>query len=145
MSDLQLVLGDWAQLAEPASKIRFDVFVDEQKVPEEIELDEFDAVSLHAVVFDGVEPVATGRLLPDGHIGRMAVAKVARGKGVGGLVLQALIDEGKKREFKEFVLSAQTHAMGFYAKYGFVAEGDIYLDAGIEHKDMRLVCIDAKM
>ncbi len=139
MNNFRLVLGDWAQLAESASKIRFDVFVNEQKVPAEIELDEFDAVSLHAVVFDGAEPVATGRLLPDGHIGRMAVAQVARGKGVGGLVLQALIDEGKKRGFKEFVLSAQTHAMGFYAKYGFVAEGDVYLDAGIDHKDMRLI------
>lgn len=138
MNNFRLVLGDWAQLAESASKIRFDVFVDEQKVPAEIELDEFDAVSLHAVVFDGAEPVATGRLLPDGHIGRMAVAKSARGKGVGAIVLQRLIEEGRQRGFKELVLSAQTHAMGFYGKYGFVAEGDIYLDAGIEHKDMRL-------
>ncbi|MDY3330518.1 MAG: GNAT family N-acetyltransferase [Pelistega sp.] len=139
MSNFRIVLGDWAELSEPASKIRFEVFVDEQKVPADIELDDFDPVSLHAVVFDGDEPVATGRLLPDGHIGRMAVAKVARGKGVGGIVLQTLIDEGKKRGFKELVLSAQTHAMGFYGKYGFVEEGDVYLDAGIDHKDMRLV------
>lgn len=138
MEQFRIVLGDWSELSESASRIRFDVFVEEQKVPAEMELDEFDAVSLHAVVFEGEEPVATGRLLPDGHIGRMAVAKSARGKGVGAIVLQRLIEEGRQRGFKELVLSAQTYAMGFYGKYGFVAEGDIYLDAGIEHKDMRL-------
>lgn len=136
---LRLVLGDWQTLSEAASVVRFDVFVHEQQVPADIELDAFDSVSVHAVVFtkDNV-PVATGRLLPDGHIGRMAVAKQARGKGLGGMVLQALIEEGCKRGFKEFVLSAQLHALGFYRRYGFVEEGNIYLDAGIEHKTMRL-------
>lgn len=136
----RLVLGSWETLAEAATLVRFAVFVDEQQVPAEIELDEFDAVSLHAVVFDEHgDPVATGRLLPDGHIGRMAVMASARGSGVGGMVLQALIEEGRRRGHKALVLSAQTHAIGFYAKYGFVAEGDIYLDAGIDHRDMRLV------
>ena len=136
----RLVLDSWDTLAEAATLVRFAVFVDEQQVPAEIELDEFDAVSLHAVVFDEHNnPVATGRLLPDGHIGRMAVMASARGSGVGGMVLQALIEEGRRRGHKALVLSAQTHAIGFYAKYGFVAEGDIYLDAGIDHRDMRLV------
>lgn len=135
----RLVLDSWDTLAEAATLVRFAVFVDEQQVPAEIELDEFDAVSLHAVVFDEHNnPVATGRLLPDGHIGRMAVMTSARGSGVGGMVLQALIEEGRRRGHKALVLSAQTHAIGFYAKYGFVAEGDIYLDAGINHRDMRL-------
>lgn len=135
----RLVLDSWDTLAEAATLVRFAVFVDEQQVPAEIELDEFDAVSLHAVVFDEHNnPVATGRLLPDGHIGRMAVMASARGSGVGGMVLQALIEEGRHRGHKALVLSAQTHAIGFYAKYGFVAEGDIYLDAGINHRDMRL-------
>lgn len=135
----RLVLDSWDTLAEAATLVRFAVFVDEQQVPAEIELDEFDAVSLHAVVFDEHNnPVATGRLLPDGHIGRMAVMASARGSGVGGMVLQALIEEGRRRGHKALVLSAQTHAIGFYAKYGFVAEGDIYLDAGINHRDMRL-------
>lgn len=139
----QLVMSDWQTLADAATYIRFAVFVDEQKVPADIELDEFDAISVHAVVFDEQNnPVATGRLLPDGHIGRMAVMAEARGSGVGGMVLQALIDEGRRQGFKALVLSAQTHAMGFYAKYGFVAEGEIYLDAGIDHRDMRLVFAD---
>lgn len=135
----RLVLGSWETLAKAATLVRFAVFVDEQQVPAEIELDDFDAVSLHAVVFDEHnDPVATGRLLPDGHIGRMAVMASARGTGVGGMVLQALIEEGRRRGHKALVLSAQTHAIGFYAKYGFMAEGDIYLDAGINHRDMRL-------
>lgn len=136
----RLVLGTWETLAEPATLVRFAVFVDEQQVPAEIELDDFDSVSLHAVVFDEHNnAVATGRLLPDGHIGRMAVLVSARGTGVGGMVLQVLIEEGRRQGHKALVLSAQTHAIGFYAKYGFVAEGDFYLDAGIEHCDMRLV------
>lgn len=137
---MRLEIGDWQKLQQAATQVRFEVFVDEQQIPAELELDEFDAVSVHAVVFDSQErPVATGRLLPDGHIGRMAVAQSARGTGVGGLVLQRLIDEGKRQGFKELVLSAQLHALGFYRRYGFVEEGDIYLDTGIEHKTMRLV------
>ncbi|NOL49694.1 GNAT family N-acetyltransferase [Pelistega europaea] len=137
---LRLVVGDWITLEKPATKVRFEVFVDEQQFPAEMEIDEFDAVSLHAVAFDAAgEAVATGRLLPDGHIGRMAVVKSARGTGVGGMVLQALIDAGQQHGFKELVLSAQTHALGFYGRYGFVAEGDIYLDSGVDHQTMRLV------
>ncbi|WP_159990468.1 GNAT family N-acetyltransferase [Pelistega ratti] len=138
--NLSLALGSWLQLGEAASKVRFEVFVHEQNVPIEIELDEMDESSLHAVVFNHAhEAVATGRLLPDGHIGRMAVSKSVRGSGVGGIILQTLIEEARQRGYKEVVLSAQLHAMGFYERYGFKAEGDIYLDASIEHKTMRLV------
>jgi len=135
-----LKAGDWNDLAADASLIRFEVFVQEQQVPPEEELDEIDKLSYHAVVYNEQQvPVATGRLLPDGHIGRMAVRKIARGTGIGGIVLAHLIDTARTQGYKEVVLSAQTHAIGFYEKYGFHAEGDIYLDAGIEHRLMRLV------
>lgn len=137
---LRLLIGSWAQLKEPATQVRYTVFVDEQQVPVEMELDEFDAVSSHAVVLDSQnQPLATGRLLPDGHIGRMAVMASARGLGLGAQVLQALIDLAKQKAMPEVVLSAQVHALGFYQKQGFIAAGDVYLDCGIEHKDMRLV------
>ena len=105
-----------------------------------MELDEFDALSTHAVIFDSeLLALATGRLLPDGHIGRMAVVANARGMGLGAQVLESLIHEAQKKAFPEVVLSAQVHAMGFYERFGFVAEGDVYLDCAIAHKDMRLV------
>ena len=76
----QIKLGDWAALQPEAQAIRFDVFVKEQQVPAEIELDEMDPLCLHAIAYDADgQAVGTGRLLPDGHIGRMAVMKVARG------------------------------------------------------------------
>ncbi|MEO8186211.1 MAG: GNAT family N-acyltransferase, partial [Burkholderiaceae bacterium] len=81
---MRIELGDWQSMRPWAGPLRFAVFVEEQRVPAEIELDSFDPLSVHAVAFDGNGgAVGTGRLLPDGHIGRMAVAKPARGSGVG--------------------------------------------------------------
>ncbi|MBS0354094.1 MAG: GNAT family N-acetyltransferase [Proteobacteria bacterium] len=129
-------LGEWPEFAALATPIRFRVFVDEQKVPADMELDEFDAVSCHALALIGDEPVGTGRLLPDGHIGRMAVLADWRGHGVGAVLLQALIDEAERRGMPRLVLSAQTHALGFYARFGFVPEGDVYEEAGLPHQAM---------
>ena len=123
------------QWAEP---LRFAVFVEEQHVPAEIELDALDPLSAHAVAFDANgRAVGTGRLLPDGHIGRMAVAKPARGSGVGSALLQVLMAEAKRRGHTHAVLSAQTHATEFYRKHGYCAYGDEYDDVGIPHIDMR--------
>jgi predicted GNAT family N-acyltransferase len=127
----------WEDAEKEAAAIRFRVFVDEQKVPAEIELDEWDAVCVHVIARCEGIAVGTGRLLPDGHIGRMAVLKEWRGKGVGDAMLQALIDLARTRGDKEVVLSAQTHALGFYRKHGFVEEGALYEDAGIPHQAMR--------
>lgn len=133
---LAVRLGSWAELSAQASPIRFTVFVDEQKVPVELELDEFDPLSCHALALAGDEAVGTGRLLPDGHIGRMAVLAGWRGRGVGALLLQALIDEAKRRGMARMVLNAQTHALGFYARFGFVPEGEEYEEAGLPHRTM---------
>ena len=127
----------WDEARAQASPIRFAVFVDEQKVPLEMELDEHDAECLHVIASDGTKAVGTGRLLPDGHIGRMAVLKEARGQGVGAAMLKVLMDAARARGDKGVALSAQTHAVGFYRRYGFVEEGPEYLDAGIPHRSMR--------
>ena len=127
----------WEKARAYASPIRFTVFVVEQGVPPEIELDEQDAVSLHAVAFEGAKPIATGRLLPDGHIGRMAVLKEWRGRGIGGEMLKELIAAARRRGDKESFLSAQVHAVPFYLAHGFVPEGGEYLEAGIRHQAMR--------
>lgn len=133
---LAVRLGSWGELSAQASPIRFTVFVDEQKVPVELELDEFDPLSCHALALAGDEAVGTGRLLPDGHIGRMAVLAGWRGRGVGALLLQALIDEATRRGMARVVLNAQTHALGFYARFGFVPEGEEYEEAGLPHRTM---------
>ena len=135
---LTVRLGSWNELSAQASPIRFTVFVVEQKVPVELELDEFDPLSCHALALAGDEAIGTGRLLPDGHIGRMAVLAGWRGRGVGALLLQALIDEAQRRGMTRVVLNAQTHALGFYARFGFVPEGEEYEEAGLPHRTMSL-------
>jgi len=84
-------------------------------------------------------PVGTGRLLPDGHIGRMAVLKPWRGKGVGTAMLHELLAAARDRGHATAELSAQTHAIGFYRRFGFEVTGEEYLEAGILHRAMRLV------
>jgi len=137
---IRLSLGDWASQQAGAKPVRHAVFVVEQKVPLDMEWDDMDNVSLHAVVYGNEEqPIATGRLLPDGHIGRMAVVKAMRGDGIGGLVLQALMEEARKRGDREVILSAQTHAEPFYQRYGFSRQGEEFMEAGIPHIEMRHV------
>jgi predicted GNAT family N-acyltransferase len=129
----------WQTHSEALYGIRRQVFIVEQGVPAEIEIDEWDALSRHVLATnpDGI-PVGCGRLLPDGHIGRMAVLAEGRGKGVGQQILQTLIAMAESGGITCILLSAQTHALGFYEKAGFVAEGPIYDDAGIPHRAMSL-------
>ncbi len=127
----------WEEARTEAAPIRFVVFVDEQKVPAEIELDEHDAACVHVIARAEGRAVGTGRLLPDAHIGRMAVLKEWRGRGVGAAMLDTLIAKARARGDQEVSLSAQTHALDFYRKQGFVEEGPQYLDAGIPHQTMR--------
>jgi len=134
----RLVLGDWSDCGADAALVRNEVFVQEQRVSLEEEMDGRDAGCVHAIVYDraGV-PVGTGRLLPDGHIGRMAVRRPERGQGVGSLLLTGLIDEARRRGHLQVILAAQVHAQAFYTAHGFRAEGRVFLDAGIDHINMR--------
>jgi predicted GNAT family N-acyltransferase len=135
----RIVTGDWESVREDAQKVRIEVFVIEQNVPLELEWDEGDDVSTHAIAYDEQgQAVATGRLLPDGHIGRMAVIKPLRGRGLGREVLQALLHQARIDGHKELRLHAQTHALPFYAQHGFVAEGEEFLEADMPHRLMRL-------
>lgn len=135
---LRLELGDWSQLQQQAKAIRFEVFVDEQKVPPEIELDDMDSVCLHALAWDAQgKAVGTGRLLPDGHIGRMAVRRSARGSGVGGALLTALMEQARQRGDTRVVLNAQTQAAAFYQRHGFEVVGPEFEEAGIAHVEMQ--------
>jgi predicted GNAT family N-acyltransferase len=134
---LRITLGNWTEQQGNAKAIRYDVFVLEQKIPVEDEWDEMDEVSVHAIAYDEGKAIGTGRLLPDGHIGRMAVKKSARRNGAGGLILAALIDESKRRGDKGVLLHAQLHASTFYERFGFVREGEEFDEVGIPHILMR--------
>ena len=138
MKDLEIEVVGWDEAEMLVMPVRTEVFVVEQGVPAEIERDAFDAACRHAIARDaGGRVVATGRLLPDGHIGRMAVRRAARGAGVGGAVLQALIAEAARRGLPEVALNAQTHALAFYLRHGFEAVGEVFMEAGIPHRAMR--------
>jgi predicted GNAT family N-acyltransferase len=117
--------------------IRRRVFIEEQGVPEALEWDDIDPRCEHVLAFasDGTA-VATARLLPDGHIGRMAVLAPWRGKGIGSAMLNHLVQRARERGFEVARLHAQTHALGFYARHGFEASGEEFLEAGIPHYAM---------
>ena len=138
--NIRIILGNWATLQPIAQAIRYEVFVTEQNIPVELEWDDMDALCLHAVAHDEQgQAIGTGRLLPDGHIGRMAVKKIARGTGVGGAILQALMGAAQKRGDAAVMLNAQSQVEPFYARYGFTREGVEFLEAGIPHIHMRRV------
>ncbi len=137
---INVKLGDWREQQSQAYAIRKDVFVLEQKVPDELEWDDMDQHSIHAIAYDdnGVA-VGTGRLLPDGRIGRMAVLASARGLGVGAHLLETLMQAARQRGDRRLVLSAQVQAEGFYGKFGFTRCGDIYTEADIPHIEMEFL------
>lgn len=128
---------DWLRDRERLSAVRRAVFIDEQKVPEGLEWDTDDSVAVHilATMPDG-RAIGCARLLPDGHIGRMAVLPAWRGRGVGRALLCAALSAARAHGFKGVRLSAQTHAAGFYAQAGFSVEGPEYAEAGIPHVAM---------
>lgn len=126
--------GAWDAIGADARPVREAVFLREQQVPADMEWDEHDAVSLHALARDPAgAPIGTGRLLPDGHIGRMAVMPDWRGMGVGRALLDALMDEARQYRMPRLLLHAQTAAAGFYRRFGFGAAGDEFMEAGIPH------------
>lgn len=134
-------LTDWRTDRVRLFAVRNTVFVQEQQVPLDEEEDEWDATATHflAETAQG-EVVATARLLHTGQIGRMAVLKAWRGQGTGRLMLQAVLRHAQQRGLVIF-LHAQLSALGFYEKAGFIAEGEIFIDAGIPHRVMRLNAI----
>ncbi|MFG3408773.1 GNAT family N-acetyltransferase [Streptomyces sp. NPDC048142] len=132
-------------------QVRRDVFVGEQNVPEELEYDAHDATAVHvlAVAADGTA-LGTGRLLHGadaaggtggdpavGSLGRLAVSREARGLGIGAALVRAIEDEARALGLTAVDLHAQTHALGFYERLGYVAYGPEFPDAGMPHRAMR--------
>jgi predicted GNAT family N-acyltransferase len=130
-------IADWTRDAGRLKSVRHDVFVVEQHVPESLEWDGIDADCVHALAEDADgRAIGCGRLLPDGHIGRMAVRPEWRGRGVGSALLERLVEVARARGDAKAMLNAQTHAMPFYARFGFVPAGEPFDEAGIPHQAM---------
>jgi len=130
------IICDYKSNIEDICAIRYEVFVDEQNVPEELEIDGLDGEAKHVLVFVDGLPIGTGRILDDGHIGRVSVLKDYRGFGIGKLIMQELIKWAQDMSLEKVWLSSQWHAHSFYLDLGFVCVGDIYKEAGIDHIKM---------
>ena len=129
--------NNWSELQAAARPVREAVFVREQQVPEEMEWDGYDAPSRHVIARNAAGvPIGTGRLLPDGHIGRMSVLPDWRSHEVGSALFERLLQLAKSCRMPRIELHAQSHAAGFYARYGFAAEGPEFMEAGIPHVRM---------
>ena len=131
-------LVDWRDASPDLSRIRTTVFVGEQNLQTEIEIDGRDPQCAHVLAETAAgEAIGTGRLMADGRIGRMAVLAAWRGRGVGAAMLEALMAEARRRGLREAYLHSQSHAKDFYARHGYAVEGEEYLEAGIPHIGMR--------
>jgi predicted GNAT family N-acyltransferase len=140
---LVILVKSWQQASQEAYVIRENVFIQEQGVPKDMELDGLDPAAKHALAYKGSLCVGTARLVHlanhDAQIGRMAVLSTFRNRGIGKAILKHLIALAKAEGVLALVLHSQVSAMSFYTKLRFVAEGPIYEEAGIPHRNMMLL------
>ncbi len=120
--------------------IRKQVFIKEQGVPSDLEWDGLDQDAVHLLaVTPTQQAVGTVRILNDGHIGRMAVLDEWRNQGIGRQLLKQILEVARQLGLEQVFLAAQTTAVDFYSRYGFIPEGKVFMDAGIAHRNMRLI------
>ncbi|MBT4205366.1 MAG: GNAT family N-acetyltransferase [Proteobacteria bacterium] len=130
---------EWGTNESLIKAIRIPVFVEEQNVPYDLDFDEFDPVASHWIAYSkNIYPVATVRLLADGHVGRMAVLKEHRRQGIGRMLILAVLDFAHETKMSKIFLHAQLPARAFYERVGFVAYGNVFVDANIDHIAMEL-------
>jgi predicted GNAT family N-acyltransferase len=139
---LEILLKSWKEAEVDAFLVRQQVFILEQGVPAELELDEFDLSAAHVLAYQDNRCIGTGRLVnlsaKQAQIGRMAVLAKFRGKGVGKQILLKLVYIAASQGVREIILHSQVSAIPFYEKLGFRAQGDVYDEAGIAHRNMML-------
>ena len=138
MSDgFRVRVADWARDGHALRDVRHAVFIVEQDVPEWLEWDGIDGDCRHAIAEDSTgRAIGCARLLPDGHIGRVAVLAAHRGRGVGNALMRCMLALAAELGHRRVMVSAQTHALAFYERLGFAAVGEEYDDAGIPHRAM---------
>jgi predicted GNAT family N-acyltransferase len=139
MSDYHITKAKWPEDAELLRKLREQVFVIGQRVDPHIEWDGKDKDCSHVLILDKQQQaIATGRLEPSGKLGRIAVIMTWRGKGLGSIVVNQLIEFAKEQGRESLYLNSQSHALEFYEKFGFIPKGHVFMEAGIPHQRMEL-------
>ena len=133
---IQCRVADWSVDKGALKSIRYQVFVDEQKVPVELEWDEYDDTATHFIVTLSGEAIACARLKDDGQIGRMAVLTEYRNQGIGQQLLRFVIRTAAEKNIDNVYLHAQVSAIPFYEKHGFTPVGEIFYEANIPHREM---------
>lgn len=137
-----ILIKTWQEAKQEAFLVRKHVFIEEQGVPVDMEIDEFDPIAKHALAYVDSKCVGTARLitLPGniGKIGRMAVLQTFRRQGIGRQLLNTLLELCKSQGVAQLELHAQLLAIPFYEQFGFIARGEMYYEAGIAHRDMIL-------
>ena len=140
---MEILLKSWQEAEADAFSVRQAVFIQEQRVPAELELDKFDHLATHALAYQSTQCIATGRLVELGNseaqIGRMAVLAQYRNQGVGKKILETLVGLAISQGVKTIILHSQLTAIPFYEKLGFQAQGHTYDEAGIPHRNMMLL------
>ena len=132
-------IAEWPADEAAIRYVRECVFIEEQQIPAELEWDELDSQCIHVLaVVENRDAVGTARLEPTGKIGRVAVLKPLRRKGIGTVMVQQLVAEARHAGYAEVYLHAQVDALHFYKKLGFSPEGAQFDEAGIPHRNMRL-------
>lgn len=135
---IQIIKTNWRAHGDQLKEIRHRVFIKEQNVPEEMEWEEADLYAQHFLAIENHRPIGTARLLATGQIGRMAVLKSRRQQGIGSHLINACIAAASQQQFSNLYLHAQTSAIDFYKKFGFLLDGDVFDEAGIPHCKMHL-------
>ncbi|KIL45720.1 GNAT family N-acetyltransferase [Jeotgalibacillus soli] len=137
---MNVILAATEQQKEDAFEVRKLVFVEEQKVPEEEEIDQYEETSVHFVMYHEGIPVGAGRFRSVDGVGkleRICVHAAQRGKGAGVLMMDAMEKYAASKGFSTLKLNAQVHAIPFYERLGFTVTSDEFMDAGILHKSMQ--------
>lgn len=141
MNSVIVKLVDSTAEFQGALQVRDRVFVQEQQIPVEVERDDADGCALHAIATRDGEALGTGRVVlqEDGfaRIGRMAVVRSSRERGIGGRILTLLEDEARARGSRWAMLHAQEYVKSFYVKRGYAEHGNAFMEAGIPHVEMR--------
>jgi predicted GNAT family N-acyltransferase len=131
-----IIITSWKENQQALSQIRQTVFIEEQHVPEELEWDNEDKDCVHVLALNDNKPAGVARIKKDGHIGRMAVLKNYRKKGIGSALLNKLTAFAQSNNYTKLYLHAQVDAIKFYKKHGFKVCSQEFMDAGIPHMTM---------
>ena len=138
MNSASIENADWDRDKKALTELRTEVFVEEQKVPKSIEVDGMDPDCKHTKALLNKRYVGTGRLLPNGFIGRMCVRRECRNQGIGKAMLENLIQQAREAGFEQVLLNAQAGAIPFYLHNGFTIDSEEFVEAGIIHQRMAL-------